>query len=303
MAIPTYDAMIYPLLKILSATPGGARSRDVQVAVADHFKLTDEERRELLPSGKQHVYKNRVGWAQDRLKRSGLSESAKRGFWRITPSGIKALQDNPEGFAPDTLQSLCKISRDGGTAPTQVEEVTLPPVVDSKSPIERLHDAMREIRESLRVELLELVKNTTPDFFETLVLDVLHAMGYGATSNELVRTQSSADEGIDGVITLDRLGLEKVYIQAKRWTRGTVGRPEIQKFFGALAGQTATRGVFITTSTFSRGAYEYARQVPGSVVLVDGSQLADFMIEYEVGVSTQETFRVVRVDHDYFEET
>ncbi|MFN3198203.1 MAG: restriction endonuclease [Bradymonadia bacterium] len=301
MAIPTYDEMIYPLLQILAATTDGARSRDVYVAVAEHFQLTDDDRRQMLPSGKQHVYKNRVGWAQDRLKRSGFSESAKRGFWRITPLGVKALTDNPDGFDADTLQSLCKINKQDSKAAVHAEAL-IPPVMESKSPLERLHEAMKEMRESLRVELLELVKSTSPDFFETLVLDVLHAMGYGATSDDLVRTQSSADEGIDGVITLDRLGLEKVYIQAKRWTKGTVGRPEIQKFFGALAGQTATRGVFITTSTFSKGAYSYARQVPGSIVLVDGSQLADLMIEYEVGVSAQEVFRVVRVDLDYFEE-
>ena len=174
-----------------------------------------------------------------------------------------------------------------------------PPAV--QSPTERLHEAIAELKASLAAEILEQIANNAPEFFESMVLDVLHNVGYGATTADLQRTQTGADEGIDGIITLDRLGLEKVYIQAKRWANG-VSRPEIQKFVGALAGQGATRGVFITTSRFTPGAEQYARGVTSSVVLVDGAQLADLMIEYEVGVTVQEVFKVARIDHDYFDE-
>lgn len=301
MANPTYDAMIHPLLRVLAAHPEGIKSKDAHTEVADLLKLSEEDRRALLPSGKQLVYKNRTGWAHDRLKRAGWSESLKRGFWQITPLGQEKLKVHAQGIDPDTLQSLCKVASTS-TVPVVNQEEGEPEPVIATSPLERLYEATKELRDSVSAELQALIKATSPEFFEKLVLDVLHAMGYGATSKDLIQTQASADEGIDGVITLDRLGLEKVYIQAKRWTNGTVGRPELQKFCGALAGKSATRGVFITTSTFTKGAYNYVAQVPGSIVLVDGAQLADFMIEYEVGISVQEVFKVTRIDHDYFEE-
>ncbi len=296
MPIPTYDEFMHPLLGVLVDAAEPVRSRDVYGAVADAVGLTDEDRRELLPSGKQAVYKNRIGWANDRLKRAGWTQSAKRGYWQVTPDGIAALKRHPNGFDEQTSRRLWRMEDpDGGQAGS-----IYPPAVHS--PTERLHEAVAELKASLASEILDQIANNTPEFFESMVLDVLHSMGYGASTTDLQRTQTSADEGIDGIITLDRLGLEKVYIQAKRWKQGTVGRPEIQKFFGALAGQTATRGVFITTSTFSKGAREYARQVPGSIVLVDGGELAALMIEYDVGVTVHETFKVARIDHDYFEE-
>ena len=301
MAIPTYDQMIHPLLLVLAESADGIRSRDAYEAVAAAVGLTDEDKQELLPSGKQAVYRNRIGWAHDRLKRAGWSESAKRGHWQITPAGTAALDLHQQGFDESTLRGLCQVQKPGeaGTLDGGGDE---PPPVGQKSPLERLQEAARELNDSLAAELLAQVSNGDPEFFEHLVLEVLHRMGYGTSAADLVRTQTGADEGIDGIITLDRLGLEKIYVQAKRWTAGTVGRPEIQKFFGALAGQGATRGVFITTSSFTKGAIEYARQVTGSIVLVDGKKLADLMIEYGVGVTVHETVRIARIDQDYFED-
>lgn len=297
MPIPTYDEFMHPLLRILAHASEPMRSRDVYATLADAVGLTDEDRREMLPSGRQAVYKNRIGWAHDRLKRAGWAESAKRGYWQATPEGLAALKAQPGGFDEETRRRLVRIEDVGGE-----DDVLVPPEEPGViSPTERLHEAVAELKASLAAEILEQIANNTPEFFESMVLDVLHNMGYGATKADLQRTQTSADEGIDGIITLDRLGLEKVYIQAKRWANG-VSRPEIQKFVGALAGQGATRGVFITTSRFTPGASQYANGVTASVVLVDGAQLADLMIEYEVGVTVQETFKVARVDHDYFDE-
>jgi restriction system protein len=178
----------------------------------------------------------------------------------------------------------------------------IPALVEVRSPDELIDSAARELHDSLSRDLLEQIAAGSPTQFEQLVLDVLHAMGYGAKQSDLERTGASGDGGIDGIITLDRLGLEKVYVQAKRWTSGTVGRPEIQKFFGALAGRRATRGVFITASTFSGEAKDYARQVSDSIVLIDGCRLASLMIEYGVGVTVQRTIKIAKIDSDYFED-
>jgi restriction system protein len=169
------------------------------------------------------------------------------------------------------------------------------------SPEERIDSAISELNDSLSEELLGIVLNSPPEFFERLVLDVLHAMGYGVSRADLDPTGGSGDGGIDGIITLDKLGLEKIYVQAKRWSTGTVSRPDIQGFFGALAGKRATKGVFITTSAFSAGARDYAAQVSDSLVLVDGQQLTELMMEYGVGVTIQRTVKIGRVDSDYFE--
>ncbi len=301
MAIPTYDQMIHPLLRALAAAADGIRSRDAHEVVAAAIGLTEDERNQMLPSGKQAIYRNRIGWAHDRIKRAGWSESAKRGYWRITPAGTDALNQHAEGFDDSTLRTLCMVPRPADVGSDSEKETSRG--VGQESPLERLQEAARELNDGLAADLLAQVSEDAPESFERMVLDVLHAMGYGTSAADLVRTRTGADEGIDGIITLDRLGLEKIYVQAKRWTKGTVGRPEIQKFFGALAGQGATRGVFITTSAFSKNAREYALQVNGSIVLVDGKRLADLMIEYGVGVTVQETVRVAKIDLDYFEGT
>jgi len=302
MAVPTYDQFIEPILRHLEAHPEGALAREAHDAAATALGLTDSERAELLPSGVQAVYKNRAGWAHDRLKRHGYSTSLKRGFWKLTSEGLEFARRNSLPLAPDLIERLAADKNDvrlrsSGT-PTHVEpSVALPPLV--ASPDDRLESALDELRQTVTAELLETLGQVSPLFFETIVLDVLHRMGYGTSRQDLQRVGRTGDGGIDGVISLDRLGLEKVYVQAKRW-QGSVGRPDIQGFYGALAGRRANKGVFITTSSFSQQAIDFAASVEG-VVLVDGAKLAAHMIEYEVGV-TSRPVKIPKLDSDYFEE-
>jgi len=301
MPIPTFDQFIHPLLKLLAAHPDGIRSQDAYQALAAQLHLSDEDQRELLPSGRQAVYQNRIGWAHDRLKRAGLSHSPSRGRWQLTDAGRSFEVEHADGLDEETLVQL---ARPPLTSTVSEEAEELPPKpapLETQSPDERIDAAMEELNDSLSSELLEVIGAADPIFFERLVLDVLHAMGYGKSRSDLQQTVASGDGGIDGIITLDRLGLEKVYVQAKRWNAGTVGRPEIQKFVGALAGHGGTRGVFITTSVFSADARKYVEHLPGSVVLIDGKQLASLMIEYGVGVTVQRTVKIARLDSDYFE--
>jgi restriction system protein len=303
MAVPTFDRFIEPILRYLAAHPEGALAKDVHDAAAAALNLTDSDRAELLPSGVQTIYKNRAGWAHDRLKRSGLSTSLRKGFWKLTDTGIAFANSHPPPLAESVIEQLATEHNDVRLRP--LDQAGLPVLTSvpipqlSASPDDRLEAALTELRQTVAAELLEALSQVTPQYFETIVLDLLHKMGYGTSREDLQRVGRTGDGGIDGVISLDRLGLEKVYVQAKRW-QSTVGRPEIQGFFGALAGQRAKKGVFITTSTFSQQAIEFARSVEG-VVLVDGEKLTAFMMEHEVGV-TLRPVRIPKLDSDYFEE-
>jgi restriction system protein len=308
MAIPTYDLFIEPLLRHLAAHPDGLRTGDVYGALAAQVGLSDEERAERLPSKQQPVYYNRVGWAHDRLKRAGLSSCARRGFWKITDAGVAFVVAHPRAFAPDAIERLARVPHDSRlrqvdpALDSQHSQVMVPPASmaeATKSPDERIEEALRELNESVAAELLELIGEGSPAFFEQLVLDLLHAMGYGTDRTALQRVGGSSDGGIDGIISLDRLGLEKVYVQAKRW-QGNVGRPELQSFSGALVGRRAKKGVFITTSNYTREAREFAETVADHVVIVDGTRLASLMIEHGVGV-THKPIKIPQVDGDYFE--
>ena len=303
MANPTYDKFILPLLKLLGSRPDGIRSRDAYAALADEMQLSDADRADLLPSGIQPVYQNRIGWANDRLKRSRLSEAPSRGLWRITRKGRDLLDANPGGLNDEHLRNILETARSSKASVDEDPNVEPRPGPEpsNQSPEERIDDAMRELNESLSAELLDVIGKSDPIFFERLVLDVLVAMGYGASAASVQTTPTSGDAGIDGIITLDRLGLEKIYVQAKRWSN-TVGRPQLQAFYGALAGRRATKGVFITTSDFSREAREFAASVSDSIVLVDGNTLTGFMIDFGVGVSIQRTVKIGRIDTDYFDD-
>ncbi|MCL2726026.1 MAG: restriction endonuclease [Polyangiaceae bacterium] len=303
MAIPTYDMFIPTLLQVLAAHPDGLRSRDAYEKVADAAKLSDTERAQLVPSGVQPVYQNRIGWAHDRLKRARYSQSQPRGFWRLTEAGRAFAAAHPMGLDVQTLDALAAVPRtsnvaNAGEAAKKIEMIARP--VEPKSPEERIDEAIEELNESLSQDLLTTIADASPTFFERLVLDLLLAMGYGASRTDLQQVGGSGDTGIDGIIALDRLGLEKVYVQAKRW-KANVGRPEIQGFYGALAGRRARKGVFITTSDFTREAKEYAQSVSDSIVLVDGTTLAALMIERGVGVSHR-ALKIARLDGDYFED-
>lgn len=303
MAVPTYDRFIEPILRYLAAHPEGASARNVHDAAATALGLTDSDRAELLPSGVQTVYRNRAGWAHDRLKRSGLSTSLRRGFWRLTDAGIAFAASNPPPLPESVIEELATEHKDVRLRPVDSDvpppRASVPVAPVTASPDDRLEAALAELRQTVAAELLEALSQVTPQHFESIVLDLLHRMGYGTSREDLQRVGRAGDGGIDGVISLDRLGLEKVYVQAKRW-QSAVGRPDVQGFFGALAGQRAKKGVFITTSTFSQQALDFARSVEG-MVLVDGEKLATLMIEHEVGV-TLRPVRVPKLDSDYFEE-
>jgi len=304
MSVPTYDKFIEPVLRFLATRPEGATAREAYEAAADRLNLDESQRAEVIASG-QLTYKNRAGWAHDRLKRAGLSQSLSRGKWCLTPEGLGWVHAHPQPLTREDVTHLAfdfnrvtlrqqpdAVDLDPQPEPLSVEELAL------SSPDDRLEQALNELRSAVAEELLENLKQVSPARFEVIVLDVLHRLGYGGHRDDLQRVGGSGDGGIDGIISLDKLGLEKVYVQAKRW-QNTVGRPELQAFYGALAGQKARRGVFITTSGFTSQARDFARAVEG-MVLVDGQRLVNLMIENEVGV-TSRILRVPKLDMDYFE--
>ena len=303
MAVPTYDKFIEPVLRLLSEHAEGMLAKDAHDAAAIRLGLSEDDRAHVLSTG-QAVYKNRAGWAHDRLKRSGFSSSPKHGTWKITPEGAAFAATHAMPLSVEEIEKMASshlnvplaslIPGAGNTQPTPDFVVD-----DVQSPDDRLQVALDEIRLSITSELLERLLQVSPKYFETVVLDVLHKLGYGASRSDVQQVGGSGDGGIDGVISLDRLGLEKVYVQAKRW-KTVVGRPDIQGFYGALAGQRANKGVFITTSAFTPQAIQFASSVE-RIVLVDGVKLAQLMMDHEVGVSSQ-NIKLPKIDSDYFDE-
>jgi restriction system protein len=267
MPVPTYDKFIEPILRYLASRPNGAAAKDVHDAGATVLHVSDLDRQELLPSGIQPVYKNRAGWAHDRLKRAGLSSSPRRGYWQLTPQGIEYAQTHAGPLSANELERLAIGFNDvrltqqtDEDALREVAATPAPAAPSVASPDDRLGEALSELRRTVAAELQEQLAVVSPAFFETVVLDVLHRLGYGTNRSDLQRVGGTGDGGIDGIISLDKLGLEKVYVQAKRWQQA-VGRPEVQGFYGALAGQRAAKGVFITTSAFTAQAVDFARSV------------------------------------------
>lgn len=299
MAIPKFQEITLPMLKLSS--DGNVWSlADARQELAKHFQLTEEELEELLPSGRQARYANRVAWAKVYLERGGLLSSPKRAHFQITERGREVLQNPPEEISIKFLSQYPEFqefrSRSSKISETESDDES------SDTPEEVLESAYLTIRKNLASEVLERVKSCSPRFFEHLVVDLLLKMGYGRASGGAgERVGQSGDEGIDGIISEDRLGLEMVYLQAKRW-EGTVGRPEIQKFVGALHGRRARKGVFITTGSFSAEAAAYVQTIDPKVALVDGQQLAEYMIDFGLGVSLARAYEVNRIDTDYFEE-
>jgi len=305
MSVPTYDQFIEPILRFLATKSEGAPTRDSQEAAAKILQLNEEQRQELTASG-QFIYRNRSGWAHDRLKRAGLSSSAKRGYWKLTDAGLAYAKEHTGPLPADEVEHLAigymhvKLKVAPDAAPLDDELPVEPDVTfATASPDDRLEQALQELREATAADLLDNLLQVSPNRFEVIVLDVLHRLGYGASRNDLQRVGGSGDAGIDGIISLDKLGLEKVYVQAKRW-QNTVGRPELQAFYGALAGQKAKRGVFITNSGFTAHAINFAKSVEG-IVLVDGTRLVHLMMDHEVGV-TSRLLRLPALDRDYFDE-
>jgi restriction system protein len=302
MTIPTYDKFIEPILRFLAKHPNGVLAKDAHLAAANILGLSEAERTELLPSGNQAIFKNRAGWAHDRLKRAGYSTSPKRGFWQLTNEGMVFAEANPSPLSDELIEHIATSFMDVILRPlAENTQVSIEQQFTSitESPDDRLESALTELRASVSEELLQILITVSPTYFETIVLDLLHRMGYGASRSDLQRVGGTGDRGIDGIISLDRLGLEKVYVQAKRWQEN-IGGPALQAFYGALAGQHARKGIFITTSSFTHAAISFANTVEG-IVLIDGKKLAELMIEHEVGVSSR-PIKIPKLDSDYFEE-
>lgn len=304
MAIPDYQTLMLPVLQLASNGKEHKFSQAVE-ELANKFSLTTEERNELLPSGSQAVFNNRVGWARSYLKQAGLLASPNRGFFTITPKGTDLLSTNPTRINASTLEKYPefiefrnrkkdKSENESETVPSFEQESTL-------TPEDALASAYNKLRSALESEILSSVKEASPSFFERVVVDLLVKMGYGGNRHDAGRALGkSGDGGIDGIINEDRLGLDVIYIQAKRW-EGVVGRPEIQKFAGALQGQRARKGVFITTSSFTKEAKEYASVIDSKIILIDGENLSKLMAEHNVGVSIVGQYEVKKLDSDYFD--
>lgn len=303
MPIPDYQTLMLPLLK--SAQDGAEHTmRQTVERLAADFNLSQEEQTELLPSGQQAVFTNRVAWARFYLKKAGLIDSPRRGSLKITERGLAVLASAPATIDNKFLDQYKEFKefRESSKSP----QVNIGPTTSTEgelqTPEENLEQAHQRIRSELAEELLQKILTCSPAFFEHLVVELLVKMGYGGSRKDAgERVGQSGDGGIDGIIKEDRLGLDTIYIQAKRW-QGSVGRPEIQKFVGALSGQRAKKGVFITTSRFTADAAEYVSLIETKVVLMDGNKLALLMIDFDVGVSTQATYVIKKIDSDYFEE-
>lgn len=297
--IPDFQSIMFPFLKILS---DGEEHTTIETnqKLSTYFGLTGDELNEYLPSGTQKIFPNRVAWSKSHLKMAGLLENTQRSTFKITDAGKRLLNTNPLEINLKVLKSIPAYqertdrSRDKDLIPDMENTQT------SSTPEENLENSYLTIRKSLAQELLFKIKSCSPSFFETLVVELLVKMGYGGSIKDAGRSIGrSGDEGIDGIIKEDKLGLDVIYVQAKRW-ENVVGRPEIQKFVGALAGQGAKKGVFITTSRYSNEARDYQPRNETKIVLIDGEQLAELMIDHNLAVSTVNTFELKRIDNDYF---
>lgn len=300
MAIPDFQSIMRPMLEHL-ADGEVHKNRETNEVLAKHFQLSEEELSEMLPSGYARLFDNRIGWAKTHLKGAGLIESPARAKYRITQRGLDALSRTDQQINLAYLKQFEEYkefqSGSKNDKPKEPETST-----DDLTPLEHIEFGYQKVREELELELIEKVKTGSPAFFERVVVELLVAMGYGGSRKDAGQTLGkSGDGGIDGVIKEDRLGLDVIYLQAKRW-EGTVGRPEIQKFAGALQGQRAKKGIFLTTSGFSAEATQYASFIDSRIVLIDGETLAGLMIDAGIGVSKVATYDVKRLDSDYFEE-
>lgn len=305
MAIPKFFEFMKPSLVFLGDKNNHSK-QEIFNHLVHYYSLTDEETTEYLPSGRTLVYKARAGWGLTYLKKAGLIESPEKTVFKITEEGLRVLEDNPPIINTTYLKKYPlfvefatprRAGSTGGNEPTVTS--------DDISPQDALDEAFNTIQKALKDDILDAVMNQTPEFFEKLVVDLLVAMGYGGSRIENSEvTRYSGDEGIDGIIKEDRLGFDKIYLQAKRWEpERTVGRPEIQKFVGALTGQGASKGAFISTASFSKDAREYAdKQHACKIVLIDGIRLAELMIEHNLGVTVESSYEIKRIDSDYFNE-
>jgi len=302
MSIPDYQAFMLPLLRYASDGKEHKKS-DAVGDLSDEFNLSKEDREALLPSGSQLIVVNRIGWARTYLKKAGLLSAPKRAVFQITDRGRELLATNPKEVKTKTLEQYdefkafkTKIKADSLEENEQIEPPT------SMTPEEALEWGYQNLTQSLSEELLSKIASCPPTFFENLVIELLVKMGYGGSRKEAAQIVGKAgDAGVDGLIKEDKLGLDTIYVQAKRW-ENVVGRPEIQRFAGALLGKKAEKGIFITTSSFTKEAREYAEGIEAKIILLDGEDLALHMIENNLGVDTTHTYEIKKIDSDYFSE-
>ena len=292
-----YEEIMLPLLKYLSdgEEHNLSQTRD---DLATQFKLTDEELRELHPSGQQTVFRNRVGWARTYMKKAGLIISNRRSHFQISNQGLELLEENPTEI---NSKSLVRYESFVEFKSPRKSTIELKNDDTDQTLEESLEHTYQQLHSELAKELLDLIKTCTPSFFERLVIDLLITMGYGGSRKDAGKAMGkSGDGGIDGIINEDRLGLDVIYLQAKKW-ENTVPLREIRDFTGALAAKQAKKGIFITTSSFPASVYEFVKQVEYKIILIDGERLTDLMIEYDIGLSTVNTYHVKTTDLDYFE--
>ena len=300
--VPRFQAFMKPYLLCLKDGETHTMKELVEFCF-NYLKLTDDDKKEQTKRGNNSRLYDRTQWSGTYLRKANAVESPKRGTYRITERGLKLLAENPDGIS---LKTLCQFKEFVEFSKRRYEnpDAKIDPIENvDKTPLEIMDDAFSELTKELAEELLEMIKAQTPEFFENLVVKLLVAMGYGGSFEDAASvTKASHDEGIDGIIKEDKLGLDSIYVQAKRYDKGTVGRKDIQSFVGALTGKGANKGVFITTSTFTKEAINFEPKNSIRIVLIDGVQLAKYMIDFNIGVSTKQTYDIKRIDLDFFEQ-
>lgn len=309
MAIPDFQSFFYPVLKY-SSEHNEISLNEIREFLTQHFSLTDEEKAERVPSGTQTKFDNRIYWTKSYFSKAKLIENTKRSHFKITDRGRSFLANFSDYISINDLKTIGEFREfNEGTTSTDEQNTTTTtitetvPTIETKTPLERLEESYQFIKRELASDLLEKIRSNSWQFFEDLVIDLMVKMGYGGSRNKAGESiKRTNDEGIDGIINEDKLGLDVIYLQAKMWKEETsIGRPEIQKFVGALHGQRAKKGVFITTSSFAKTAIDYVKSIDPKVILIDGETLTNLMIEYNVGVTGIETYQIKKIDLDYFE--
>lgn len=304
--IPKFEDFFYPCLKCLDDGKVYTQTllRDY---VIDYFQLSEDDAKMLIKSGKKTQVSDRISWTVSYFLQAKLIDAPKRGTYKINGFGKKFLTEHKHGFNKEDLMQIPSFNsfatkrKEKDTVQRLVDTVNN--LVEESTPTDRIHDAFLQINSALAKDLLSKILDMSPSFFEKLVVELLVKMGYGGSFEDAANvTQYSHDEGIDGVIKEDKLGLDTIYVQAKRWDKGSVGSKEIQAFVGAIEMKRASKGVFITTSTFTDGARKCVKEVKSKIVLIDGEQLCKYMIEYNLGVSTRQVYEIKQIDRDYFEE-
>ncbi|HIK20684.1 MAG TPA: restriction endonuclease [Synechococcus sp. M44_DOE_062] len=310
MAVPDYQSLMLPLLQFAARKGTEISTSEAVEALAKELGLTEDDLREKLPSGTQSTFINinRVGWASTYMKKAGLLETTRRGFYQITDRGRDLLEKQPKTINVKLLRQypeFLEFEKPKGTRSSdKATEQKASSEISPATPLEQLEAAYENLRDELANELLARLKKVSPAFFEKVVVELLVKVGYGGSRADAGKAIGrSGDGGIDGIIKEDKLGLDVVYIQAKRWDSNPVGRPDVMQLVGALQAQRANKGIFITTSRFTDDARSYVSQIGSKIVLIDGEQLTNLMIEHDVGVSTVSLYPVKKVDSDYFEES